>query len=510
MSRFPLGLRLVVLALIVYGGTAGGSLGTTDAVVAYDVTVNLVEQGSLAMSGNLLGMEAHRGADGRYYSPFGIAQSVFNIPFYLAGRTAARLAPGLGKPDTLPKAAVAMGSAVAAAGCVGFTYLFLVATLGRSNAGRTTLLLAFGTVLWPYAKFGFNAPLSALFLSAAAFGLVAGTRRGRLAPLAWAGLAAGGALLTRHELALAALPAALFLLLDLERPRRLRGLVAFALPLGACVGAWLLLNAVRFGNPLDSGYLRDPIPGIGSPILEGLHGLLLSPSTSLFLYSPLVLAAVPAFVLLWRRDRNVAIYCLTMVATFVGFYAILGNWAGGRSYGSRYLVPVLPFLVAPLGLVFQGSVSRPLRRAAGTLVALSIVVQLPGVLVDFSKVSQRWAAEHRLTPGQDRRLEWSAAPLWLNTREMVAAVPRNLAYLSGRQAPPAFERATADAGRRDFAQQFWFSLDLWWLYLHYLGAYGAGVVLAFALSLTVVAAWLLVGIARETATAAGTGTAVRA
>ena len=52
---------LFVLALSVYLFTAGGSMTITDAVVMFDVTQNLVEHQTVAMSSSLLGMEAHRG-----------------------------------------------------------------------------------------------------------------------------------------------------------------------------------------------------------------------------------------------------------------------------------------------------------------------------------------------------------------------------------------------------------------------------------------------------------------
>ena len=74
---------LFVLALSVYL-SRGGGMTITDTVVMFDVTQNLVEHQTVAMSSSLLGMEAHRGADGRYYSPFGVAQSLCNLPFYLA------------------------------------------------------------------------------------------------------------------------------------------------------------------------------------------------------------------------------------------------------------------------------------------------------------------------------------------------------------------------------------------------------------------------------------------
>ena len=76
-----IGRWLFVLALSVYVFTAGGSLTTTDAVEAFDITRNIVEHGSIAMSDSLAGAEALRGSDGRFYSPFGIVQSLYNIPF---------------------------------------------------------------------------------------------------------------------------------------------------------------------------------------------------------------------------------------------------------------------------------------------------------------------------------------------------------------------------------------------------------------------------------------------
>ena len=71
-----LALGLGLLCLL----TAGGSMTTTDAVVAYEVTRSIVERGAVDTGGDLIGNDAYRGPDGRYFSPFGIAQSVWNVP----------------------------------------------------------------------------------------------------------------------------------------------------------------------------------------------------------------------------------------------------------------------------------------------------------------------------------------------------------------------------------------------------------------------------------------------
>jgi hypothetical protein len=51
------GCWLFILALTAYLVTAGGSMTITDAVVMFDVTQNVVERHTVAMSSSLLGMD---------------------------------------------------------------------------------------------------------------------------------------------------------------------------------------------------------------------------------------------------------------------------------------------------------------------------------------------------------------------------------------------------------------------------------------------------------------------
>lgn len=465
-----IGRWLFVLALSVYTFTAGGSLTTTDAVVTYDVTDNLVRHGSIAMSGNLLGMESQRGADGRYYSPFGIGQSLYNIPFYLAGR-AAIAATGLraGRSDSVLKAAVAMGQTLVAAAIVWQTFrLALVVTGDVISATLAALTLAFASVLWPYARFGFNQPLACATLLAAVSHAYFSVRSHDPTHTARAGWWLAASLMTRHEMMLAAPPIAAWLLVAAGTPsERWRRLRFFAPGIVAGFSAWLAFNAWRFGNPFDSGLLRDPVPAIGSPILNGLAGLLFSPSTSLFVYSPVALAGLVGLTAMFRRDRLGAILLLAVFATLLLFYASLGNWIGGRSYGSRYLLVVLPLLVVAWASVLA-SLERRARTVAFLVIGLpGFVLQLPGVLADYAKVSQAAATERGGFTTAERQWDWHAAPLVLNTQALATAVPANLSYMTGRRPAPVIGTPAGDADR-GFSQQLAFSLDFWWLYLFYL------------------------------------------
>lgn len=467
----PTGRLVLGAALVLYLGASGGSMATTDAVVAFDVTKGLVERHSLALSGNLLGLESMRGTDGRYYSPFGIAQSLYSVPFYLAGRWAqAAVSVRLGSVDTLPKAAVTLGGAVAAALVVWATFMLAWRLYGKARtACIATGLLAAGTLLWPYSKFGFNQPLAALFLVLSALALLRGVRAEWWPGGTWAGVWIGLALLTRHEMGLLAPVGAVYLVVATrKRPavgRRLA--VGFGIAFLAAAMVWGTLNAVRFGNPFDAGLLRDPTPAFGSPISEGLVGLLFSPGASLFLYSPVILLAMPALWRLWREDRPIAWLLGAPVILLLLLYAQLGNWAGGRSYGGRYLVVVLPLCCAALPPWLAVARRRAGRWLIAAVCVVSVAVQVPGVAVDFAKAGLAWARQYPAGQLPDRRHVWSASPLVVNTKAAFEAIPANLRYLTGREAPPVVTR-TARGGDRDFSQQFAFSLDFWWLYAFYL------------------------------------------
>jgi hypothetical protein len=458
--------------------TAGGSMTTTDAVVAFDLTQSLVERHSVATSRDLIGNDAYRGADGRYYSPFGIAQSVWNIPFYEIGRAAATR---IARPETaasIPKAVVTLGT-IPAVALLAWCAFSLLLALGAAplKAADTAMFLVFATPLWPYSGFGFNQPLAALLLWSAVLCAVSARRGSRRAALL-CGVLVGLAALTRHEMFLAA---PLLLAYAMTGRARIAGATAFVAGLAPMAIAWGVYNWIRFGSALESGYMRDRVPGLGASGLAGAAGLLFSSYSSLFLYCPLVLLAAAGFVALWRRDRAALLLFVALFAAFFVLYASLANWMAGRSYGPRYLVPLLPALVLPLA--WWRPATRATRIAAACVVALSIAVQVPGVLVDYSKVRVALARAGE-TVAQDRR--WSRAPLLLNTRATVDVVPPALASLVGARPIPR-----VPGGVTNLNEALASTPDLWWYSLLCLGAIGRGLAIAIASSLLAAAIFAL-------------------
>jgi hypothetical protein len=135
------------------------------------------------------------------------------------------------------------------------------------------------------------------------------------------------------------------------------------------------------------------------------------------------------------------------------------------------------------------------RRVAAATAVLSLLVQVPGVLVDFATVRVAYAQQAAVSGRAGDAWNWESAPLVLNTKAAAVAVPTVAHHLAGVEPPPAIS-GRRDPGDRTFSQQFAFSLDFWWIYLFYLGfwsgrsAAAAGSLLLLCSLLLARAAWL--------------------
>jgi hypothetical protein len=200
--------------------------------------------------------------------------------------------------------------------------------------------------------------------------------------------------------------------------------------------------------------------------------LLCSPAASLFVYCPLALAGVAALALNGGRTveqpRSAAPQSCRVV------YAQLGNWIAGRSYGPRYLVPIVTLL---LPLAWRFVPGRRLGRGLAAPVS-SAPRRGAGVLVDYAKVSVANARENGAPTESERVGDWSTSPLVLNSRAAIDSTPRNVRWLLGTAALPPL------AGRddRDFSQRLSYSLDFWWLYLMFMRTIGHAAALAVAVT----------------------------
>ena len=121
--------------------------------------------------------------------------------------------------------------------------------------------------------------------------------------------------------------------------------------------------------------------GAGWPNPAALWLLTFHPFRGLFVHSPFLLMALPACVVLARRDatRVFSVLCVGIAAFYLLFNSGYYMWWGGWSFGPRHLAPAIPFLVLPLAALWGW---RPARWALVGTVLVAVAVHLVVVSVD--------------------------------------------------------------------------------------------------------------------------------
>ena len=233
------------------------------------------------------------------------------------------------------------------------------------------LIIAFGTILFPYATMLFAHTPSALFL------LLAFVLRNARPLLA--GMCAGVAGICFYPCMLAAV------VLVLMRPRTgaLR-FIAGGLPFALLLAAY---QWICFGSPFATTVegSRGFVDGtlflgvLRLPNAEVLWRLTFSPHRGLFFVSPvLLLAFIGAVVMIRRRVMRAELVAIAIItAIFLAFFAGFNGWHGGWAWGPRYLTSIIPLLAIPM--FYAVSLARLLWIA---LAAASIAMQLIATAVD--------------------------------------------------------------------------------------------------------------------------------
>ena len=228
-----------------------------------------------------------------------------------------------------------------------------------------------GTFLLPYAAESFVEPWCAGFLGLGAGLLLDSTRSlspGRVfgASLTWVAAA-----LLKPVLFLLAPVFLLALALKAKASGRAR-FASLAISAGTFLAGAILqlsLNFSRMGSPLEFGYGGETL-AFSTPLRRGLPGLLFEPGKGLLFYAPLAIAGL---VLLYRSIPLERVLLggttLLLLLTMARWWC----WNGALAWGPRFLLPVLPFMIAPAG--------RLKRLPVVALVSIGILANAPGAMV---------------------------------------------------------------------------------------------------------------------------------
>jgi len=278
---------------------------------------------------------------GHTVSSYPVGAALIALPVY-----APAVLSGVPMSDAVARRLEKSAAAVIVAASVGLFFLALRQWASTATSVAIAAVYAFGTssfsqssqALWQHG------PAQLAICAALALLCRAGRRAGSAAAL---GACLALAVVCRPADILIAGP--LFLYLAIAGRVRIMATV-----LGALVPAAFQLwyGWHYFGNPLHLQWAPVSAGLWTTPFAQGLAGLLASPGRGLFIYSPVLMGAIPGAYFAWkdRADRSFLVLGIGALLV-VMLHARWAMWWGGACYGPRILgdiTPVLALLMVPL------------------------------------------------------------------------------------------------------------------------------------------------------------------
>ncbi|HXJ78557.1 MAG TPA: methyltransferase domain-containing protein [Candidatus Methylomirabilis sp.] len=376
-----------------------------DGVVMFQAAKQLLFQHSLFLVPPVLW------GDPAYTSKFGIGMTLAYIPLLILWWPLFRRAPDY---TTIPYDPTLLHNPVlyanlpyllcsvlnplitAATACLVFRMARL---LGLSAAWSLAAAAAYGVAspAATYARFDYAQPLAGLALSLAAWQLLEAQRRTGLRPYVVSGLSLGYGILTRTEIVVVAAWAIVWVWMQ-GRHQRVRTVMirvgALLVPTVVGGAIYLWTSQLKFGAFGKFGYSPTALfTHAPATILQGLAGLLISPTTGILVFFPLSVLVVPGLMRLRQRRPEAVSLFAGMLVVLTAVYSSYIIWWGGWSWGPRFLIPLVPIITLAAtawAADSDGALSR--RRMAFALLAiLGFVASLNGILFDFLQ-HREWAS----------------------------------------------------------------------------------------------------------------------
>jgi len=342
---------------------------------------------------------------GQMQSPHPLLTSLVHIPGVIVKLLWSQVWHG-GDSHLLVLASHLAPAVLMAATCWLFLQSCFFLGIGRFATSLTTILLAFGSIIWVYARSPWPPALETFVFSGLFFSVLRLVRM----PSARCALAAGiwaATLINVRWSFVVSLPA-----IGLWLAWRLRDDEAGQSYLGTRALPAVLVGIVlmflecrwRFGQWTHwwQSLAQEPMR---QGLFMGLWGVFLSPGKSFLVYSPPLILGLFGISHLWRKGRFDLLALLAVsVAPVLLYLAMLSHWTGDWCWGPRYCVFLTPALMLPAAFVIDHWLQL---RPRVTLVPIALVFCL-GLIVQVLGNSLYW--DHYIRVAQQARIAWLGVP----------------------------------------------------------------------------------------------------
>ena len=124
--------------------------------------------------------------------------------------------------------------------------------------------------------------------------------------------------------------------------------------------------------------------GFVGRFLVGFYGILFSPGKSLFLYNPLTIFGCLAFTRFLAGNKKIALFFGWLIISHLLMFSFWHSWPGGMGWGPRLMLVVMPYLILPVGFLWE-AFAKEIKIPLIAALVLGIAVQIPSITVNISR-----------------------------------------------------------------------------------------------------------------------------
>jgi hypothetical protein len=334
---------------------------------------------------------------GYYYSALAPGTAFLMLPFAAIGFTLDKTLNVYGAALVYSEFFIALTNALAAV----LVYKISKFYFRGATSVFIALAYAFSTISWPFATFIFQSDPSSAFDLLAVFLALrmthCTTSKVTIKQSLLCGLAISLAILVDYVNAILVPVILGYLFYTSRREARqviikeLGGFVLGAIVSFGVIGAY---NYTNFGSPFltsEGLYLGGGVfASFSEPLDWGLLLNLFTPYRGLFFYSPILILGVIGFYKMLESDHH-SIDGVFLLSLFLGILFPYSKWYtldAGLSYGPRFIIPAIPFLLIPTGFVLDNyikgrqKVQESRRRRGRIIISVAYILYAIGVVTN--------------------------------------------------------------------------------------------------------------------------------
>lgn len=356
-------IYIFLLAFIVYGYFITGFHSANESS-ALALIKAIVEDHSLAINNfkDLASVDVSL-YNGNYYSDKPPGRAIFGIPVYILDKFF-----GFTSEQQVYFSMEIITVMISALSVVLIYRFAIFLKIHKNTALILAIIYGFATISWAFSRTFFAHPYSAFFNLLALYTLLLALKKNERKYLIYSGISMGISFLMEYTNFFVIIVFGAYYLYR-NRLKNIPNIFILGISFLAVVSILLVYDYSIFGNPLITtesyqlsyGNIVQTQLFKTSELRNGLNGLLFSNTGGLFYFSPILLLSVFGLFQWIREDINnkkieYRYLSLILLLSFVSvllFYAAKEGWRGGNSFGPRYLLPVIPFLLIPLGKAVQ-------------------------------------------------------------------------------------------------------------------------------------------------------------